>query len=214
MRIEFAGIVDRAQWLSRMGVKGNGDAELLRQMELCEKRLLSAAAPQGIYRMIKPEELDLKGEAIRKHLADCREAVLLGVTLGAGVDHLIRSSQIRDMAEAFILDCGASILTEQVCDLFEEQIRKENNLYFTGRYSPGYGDYPLECQDELIRLLDGPRKIGLTVNRSHLLIPRKSITAVMGGADHPVSGYLATCEECTLRDTCVLRKEGKNCAGF
>ena len=87
-------------------------------------------------------------------------------------------------------------------------------MHFTGRYSPGYGDYPLECQDELIRLLDGARKIGLNVSRSHLLIPRKSITAVMGGADHPVSGYLATCGECTLRDTCVLRKEGRNCAGF
>ena len=206
MRIDFAGPSDRKQWLSRMGVKGDGDAGLLRRMDLCEKRLLSAAASQGVYRVVKPEALELKGQAIRKHLAGCTEAVLLGVTLGAGVDHLIRGSQIRDMAEAFILDCGASVLAEQVCDLFEERIRRENSMHFTGRYSPGYGDYPLECQDELIRLLN--------VSRSHLLIPRKSITAVMGGADHPVSGYLATCGECTLRDTCVLRKEGRNCAGF
>ena len=211
MRIDFAGPIDRKQWLSRMGVKGDGDAGLLRRMDLCEKRLLSAAASQGVYRVVKPEALELKGQAIRKHLAGCTEAVLLGVTL---VDHLIRGSQIRDMAEAFILDCGASVLAEQVCDLFEERIRRENSMHFTGRYSPGYGDYPLECQDELIRLLDGARKIGLNVSRSHLLIPRKSITAVMGGADHPVSGYLATCGECTLRDTCVLRKEGRNCAGF
>ena len=214
MRIDFAGPIDRKQWLSRMGVKGDGDAGLLRRMDLCEKRLLSAAASQGVYRVVKPEALELKGQAIRKHLAGCTEAVLLGVTLGAGVDHLIRGSQIRDMAEAFILDCGASVLAEQVGDLFEERIRRENSMHFTGRYSPGYGDYPLECQDELIRLLDGARKIGLNVSRSHLLIPRKSITAVMGGADHPVSGYLATCGECTLRDTCVLRKEGRNCAGF
>lgn len=214
MRIICPEGIDRRQWISRMGVKGEADSGLLRRMEECEKSLLSHAAPQGIYRIMKPEDLPLKGRAIRKHLAGCTEAVLLGITLGAGVDRLIRGSQIRDMAQAFVLDCGASVLAEQVCDLFERQIRRETPMYLTGRYSPGYGDYPLECQDELIRLLDGPRKIGLTVSGSHLLIPGKSITAVMGGADHPVSGYLASCEECTLRDTCVLRKEGRNCAGL
>ena len=140
--------------------------------------------------------------------------VVMGVTLGSAVDSLIRTGQIRDMAQAVLLDCGASVLIEQICDTFEEQIRCEINGFMTGRYSPGYGDLPLEIQKQLIRVLDGPRKIGLTVSQSYSMIPRKSVTAVLGIADHPVSGYLAGCKECALREQCAQRKEGKNCAEF
>ena len=81
----------------------------------------------------------------------------------------------------------------------------------TSRFSPGYGDYPLEYQQNVIQYVDGPRKIGLNVTENHLMIPRKSVTALMGIADHPVTGRLATCGECILREKCTLRSEGKHC---
>jgi hypothetical protein len=43
------------------------------------------------------------------------------------------------------------------------------------------------------------------------MIPRKSITAIIGISDKPVSGYLAVCSECALRDKCELRKTGRIC---
>lgn len=214
MKLDRPVQIDQQQWLLRMGVKGSADQRLQDAMRQEEEKLLAAAVPQGIYRILELDGLELKGTAIKKHLEGCYEMAVMGVTLGAAVDRLIRSSQIRDMASAVILDCGASVLVEQICDQFEEQIRQESGGFLTGRYSPGYGDLPIETQDSLIRILDGPRKIGLTVNQSHIMIPRKSVTAILGIADHPVAGYLATCQECTLRDTCVLRKEGKNCAGI
>lgn len=214
MKLDKPERIDYEQWLLRMGVKGGADHRLLQDMKQEEEKLLKAAVPQGIYRILARDFLELKGNAIRKHLDGCHEIAVMGVTLGAAVDRLIRSSQIRDMASAVILDCGASVLIEQICDQFEEQMRQEAKGYLTGRYSPGYGDLPIETQDALIRVIDGPRKIGLTVNQSHIMIPRKSVTAILGISDHPVKGYLATCQECTLRDTCVLRKEGKNCAGI
>ena len=42
-------------------------------------------------------------------------------------------------------------------------------------------------------------------------VPRKSVTALIGISDHPVTGRLATCGECVLREKCTLRKEGKFC---
>lgn len=36
----------------------------------------------------------------------------------------------------------------------------------TFRFSPGYGDYPIEMQKEYLRILDAPRKIGLTTGDS------------------------------------------------
>lgn len=212
MKLEKPLHIDRRQWLQRLGVKTEADAELERRLLHCEEELLAAAQPQGIYRIAGPAELSLEGKAIKKHLKGCFEMAIMAATLGAAVDRLIRTSQIRDMASAVLLDCGASVLIEQICDVMQEQIQEQTKGFLTGRYSPGYGDLPIETQDSLIGLLDAPRKIGLTVNQSHILIPRKSVTAILGIADHPVTGYLATCSECTLRDVCALRKEGKNCA--
>lgn len=214
MKLDKPKIIDRNQWLRRLGVKGEADERLAASLDQCEKELLKAARPQGIYRFAGLEELKLKGEAIKKHLEGCFEMAVMAATLGAGVDRLLRTSQIRDMAQAVLLDCGASVLIEQVCDDLGEQISCNAEGFLTGRYSPGYGDLPIETQDALIDFLDGPRKIGLTVNESHIMIPRKSVTAIIGIGRQPVKGYLATCSQCTLRDICTLRKEGKNCAEF
>lgn len=214
MKLEKPLRIDIGQWLHRLGTKGQTDERLQASMETCEKKLLQAARPQGIYRVLGLDALTLEGTAIRKHLEGCREMIVMAVTLGAEVDRVIRTAQVRDMAEALILDSGASVLVEEVCDLLEEQMGKQLEGFLTGRYSPGYGDLPIETQGELLRTLDAGRKIGLVVNKSHIMIPRKSVTAILGMADHPVKGYLATCAECTLRDTCILRKEGKSCVGF
>lgn len=214
MKLEIPKKIHRKQWLRRMGVRGEGDERLAAAMDKWEPVLLGEIRPQGIYRILDLDALELEGRAIQKHLKGCREMAVMGVTLGAGTDRLIRINQVRDMADAVILDCGASVLIEQICDQAEEQIRRETDGFLTGRYSPGYGDLPVKTQEQLVRILDSARKIGLTVNSSHIMIPRKSVTAILGIADHPVKGYLASCSECTLKDTCILRKEGKNCAEF
>ncbi len=214
MKLEKPLQIDEKQWLGRLGVKGQADQHLRAAMDTCEKQLLQAIRPQGVYRILGLGALNLEGTAIQKHLAGCGEMTIMAATLGADVDRLLRVAQIRDMADAFILDCGASVLIEQVCDELEEQIQQQAGGFLTGRYSPGYGDLPIETQSQLLAALDAGRKIGLNVNNNHIMIPRKSVTAILGMADHPVTGYLATCGECALRDTCVLRKEGKSCAGF
>ena len=113
------------------------------------------------------------------------------------------------MAKAVIIDCGASVLIEQLADEFQAEINV--GPFTTPRFSPGYGDWSITEQARIIRLLDGQRQIGLNVTKDSLMIPRKSITAVIGIADHPVKGCLATCTECVLKDKCELRKEGKFC---
>jgi cobalamin-dependent methionine synthase I len=50
----------------------------------------------------------------------------------------------------------------------------------TPRFSPGYGDFPLSYQRVLIDLLDAPRVLGVSVTPSDLLVPVKSVTAVVG----------------------------------
>ncbi len=161
-----------------------------------------------------PEEPVGMGADIREILAPCREAVLLAVTLGAGMEQAILHREVTDMAEALILDACASVAAENVCDRFEESMREElaaGGLYLTSRFSPGYGDFPIEYQRALCEVLNTARRIGLTVTDHSLLVPRKSVTAVMGIADAPQELRKRGCEACNLFMDCSYRKRGIVC---
>ena len=211
MNIQVREPVNREAWLRLLGVRGQADEELMERMDEAEKLLKAAAGIRGIYRIMPLAELPIEGRSISRHLAGCHSAAVMAVTLGAGVDSLIRQREITDMSMAVIIDCGASQLIEQACDEFENHIRNESGAYMTSRFSPGYGDYPLKYQKSAVGLVDAQRKIGLNLTEDYLMVPRKSVTAVMGIADHPVEGRPATCGECVLRDKCEIRNEGKYC---
>ena len=212
MNVEIKQSIDRKKWLETLHVRGVDDSVLMAKLDEAEHMLISHAAPKAIYRVMDIDEVSTCGFSIKKHLEGCDRVAVMGLTLGLGIDNLLRKTQIKDMAMTVILDCGASVLVEQLCDEFEDIIREETGeKYMTFRFSPGYGDYPITEQSRIIRYLDASRKIGLNVTSNSLMIPRKSVTALIGIADHPVKGRLATCGECVLKDKCTLRKEGKFC---
>ena len=76
------------------------------------------------------------------------------------------------------------------------------------RYSPGYGDLPLSIQRPLLDLLNAQRAIGLTLTPTNLMVPRKSVTAVMGVCDTPKESVLGNCTHCPLKSKCSFRARG------
>ena len=208
--------IDLAQAARYFGARGEPDPATLALLERCAAPLLAAAAPRAVYLRAPKEEWDAlwQGADVERHLAGCPEAVLLAVTLGPGVDAQIRRAGIGDVAAQAATDALASTLAEQVCDQAEEKLRalaREENLYLTGRYSPGYGDWPITVQPQIAALLDTPRRIGLYVTDTFLMLPRKSVTAVMGLSDVTVTGKRAGCAHCALREKCEFRKRGVTC---
>ena len=118
----------------------------------------------------------------------------------------------RDMAKALILDAAASAAVENVCDnLCADLAEALAPQYLTDRFSPGYGDLPLSQQKELFRLLDVTRRIGVSLSESGLMVPQKSVTALIGVSDHPQPKRSRGCETCTMFADCAYRKDGKNC---
>ena len=207
---------DILQALRYMGVPGEGDAAARALLERARQALYAAARPRAVSLRAEREALApyLRGEDNARHLEGCGACVLLACTLGAAADAVQRAANAADMAYAVALDALASVLAEQVADAAERTLREEaarEGLFLTGRFSPGFGDYPIELQNELLRLMDAPRKIGLCATPTHLLTPRKSITAVLGLAERPVTGRRAGCAHCALRGRCAYRKEGKTC---
>lgn len=194
-------------------------AEVEAQIKRCEREVLAAADPRLIWRRLPVggadfSALPLEGKDIRELLAGCDEAVLMAVTLGQGIDRLLARSSVSNMADAVIMDACASTAIENVADNFEMDLRRElevENLYLTDRFSPGYGDLPLAVQKQFCAALDTGRKIGLSVSASMLMIPGKSVTAVLGISERPKPLRKRGCESCSLFRSCMYRKEGKSC---
>jgi len=157
--------------------------------------------------------ITLPGTDIRRHLDGCNQAVLLAVTLGTAADSLIRHWEAADITRSLVLDACATQYIEQLCDELEKQVKQEasdRGLAITPRFSPGYGDLPLDTQPKLLAVLDAGRRIGLTCTERFILIPRKSVTALIGlGKElHERPGG---CESCPLQSTCGFTKGKRNC---
>ena len=201
----------------------NPPGELLRQAEGLSAKLTGSVQPRYTYRIygldagesglcLQGAELELTGASAAKMLSGCRRVVLLACTLGSRFDTKLLALQARDMARAVIYDALGSALVEAGCNAAQEEIAARfPGVYLTDRFSPGYGDLPLDIQPALCAALDAQRRLGITVTPSLLMNPVKSVTAVIGLSDRPQPARIRGCEFCSLRETCQFRKEGKCC---
>ena len=120
---------------------------------------------------------------LAKNLENCNSAVLFAATVGIEIDRLIARYATLSPVKSLIFQAIGAERVESLCDMFNVQIVSEAEQ--TGkkcrpRFSPGYGDLPLGIQKEIFRVLDCPRKIGLSLNESMLMSPSKSVTAFIG----------------------------------
>lgn len=165
---------------------------------------------EGVF--LEGTTLTLTGNDIKKLLSQSKKCVLMAVTLGQELENLSRTMSIKDISLSVILDACASSMVEDLCNQLESSIDIED-MFFTDRFSPGYGDLPLDVQKPIINILNAPKTIGLNVTSSGIMIPRKSITAVLGIADTPQEMRIKGCKYCSLVKTCTYRKSGTTCHG-
>lgn len=153
-------------------------------------------------------DLEIHSRSLGRNLAGCEQIVLFGATLGIGVDQLLARKTVTDMAQAVILQACAAAYLEEYCDLCQEQIadelRKEGR-FLRPRFSPGYGDFPIDFQRDLMRMLDCAKRIGLTMTNSYMMTPVKSVTAVIGVSPVDAGCRKVPCEECGKKD-CKFRR--------
>ena len=213
--------INREELLRYLGYRGGElPQELLADIADCEADVVQTARPRAVWRVfdLGPDgsfaggAFAPQGEEIRRLLQPCSKAILMAVTLGAEIESLLRRSQARDMARAAILDAAASAAVENVCDNLCADLQAHfSPLFLTDRFSPGYGDFPLAQQAELCRVLDVSRRIGVFLSESGLMIPQKSVTALIGIADRPQQHRRRGCDTCPLSGSCTYRKEGTHC---
>lgn len=203
--------LDIDEALRYLGVRSDADGTLHAQMAALARELESRITPRYTWAAADIAALALPGDTAKRMLADCSLAAVLNCTLGAAFDRWVRQLQARDMTRAVMLDALGSAYVEAGCDAAEEVIRARfPALFLTDRFSPGYGDLPLEVQPRLMQIA-GAGRIGVTLTDSMLMNPQKSVTAVVGLAKTPQAARIRGCDHCAMKDTCMLRKAGTPC---
>ena len=223
MEARLSGI-ERNQVLQYLGYRGGGLSEALSaDLKRCERTLMAQARPRAVWRLypllpdgrLEGTDFTPAGESIRELLRDCDAVLLMAATLGSEVEQLIRRAQVGRMGDAVILDACGSAAIENVCDnLCADLEAAFAPRYLTDRFSPGYGDMPLAQQAELFRVLDVTRRIGVSLSASGLMLPQKSVTALIGVSDSPQPRRHRGCASCSMFESCAFRKDGTNCGAF
>ncbi len=197
------------------------DALLIASVGRCEALLRSAAHPAAV---LASHPLEIAGSAedpvarfagmevhsmgLCRNLRGCRSIVMLAATLGIGPDRLAARTRLSSISDAAILQAAGAAMIESYVDLLNEEVRAQaaqEGLYARPRFSPGYGDFALSHQTAFFEALMARREIGITLTDSLLMIPSKSVTAVIGLSDEETPCPLSGCESCSLPE-CAFRR--------
>lgn len=162
-------------------------------------------------------DLELPGESMAGHLAGAVKVALMACTLGMENERDMRRREALSPADALMYGACSSALVEAAANAVEAQIvawAAEQGLHTNWRFSPGYGDLPLSVQPGLLAALDATRHVGMTLTPTNMIVPVKSITAVVGLFETAQgSGVRNVCATCQLEECCELRKRGTTCHG-
>lgn len=160
--------------------------------------------------------VELRGRDIHRHLKDARSCILLCCTLGMQTERRLRALGAADPLDAALYDAACSAYVEDVVGELDRRLRSaaaERGLAANWRFSCGYGDCPLDAQEGILAALDAGRLCGVTATDSGILLPRKSVTAMIGLFDGPVRDAASqpSCDICKLRGSCPYRARGTTC---
>jgi len=151
----------------------------------------------------------LKSKLLARMAGPGQKLVLFAMTIGSAVDEQISAYQrANNMSSALALDETASTLvskgTAAELGKIEENYRREG-LKTTFPMGPGHSYWQgLEDLEDIFDILK-PELIGISLNESNLMQPRKSVCMVMGVGDNlPTVNGKTHCDFCSLKKSCHL----------
>ncbi|MBO4680908.1 MAG: Vitamin B12 dependent methionine synthase activation subunit [Clostridiales bacterium] len=160
---------------------------------------------------VKFADVTVESRALARNLAGCTECVLFAATAGPSCDMLVKRAAVTSSAYASCCQAAGAAAIEAYCDLINDKIKDEyeaKGLYARPRFSPGYGDLSLSHQKDWFRLLDVTKITGIELTDSLLMVPTKSVTAIIGLSPNKLPCVKQGCEACTMSQTCAFsRKE-------
>lgn len=124
------------------------------------------------------EFMQTESKSLAGNLRNCKTAFVLAATTGAAVQRLIAKNALISPVRGMVTDAIGSAAIEAFCDYINRSLGDTDHL--RPRFSPGYGDLSLECQQLLLDRLEAKKLIGLALTDGGMLTPVKSVTAIVG----------------------------------
>ncbi len=222
--------VERSEVLRYLGYRGQElGPELEGLLDEMSQRCLESARPRYVWRVFpltaesgQPElggtGIVLRGRDIQKHLDRGVACAVMAATLGLEPEREMLRIGRRSTTGEIVFNAACTALIESVADVCEGEIRayaKGRGFAAGYRYSPGYGDFPLEQQTEILGAVEAGTRLGITLTDSLLMVPKKSVSALIGlyPAGEGIRRGGSTCETCENYEHCEFRKEGFGCGG-
>lgn len=200
------------------GARGTADLRLRHMAEECLREMQEGCAPAWRWRMYpaaagrdgvcRLDDWMVQSDRLAAGLAGCDRAVLFAATLGAAADRMLLRQEAADMGRAVVLQAAAAAFLEHYSDGCMASLRRraaEDGYYLRARISPGDGDFGLEQQRPLLNRLDAGRRIGVTLTDALMLLPTKTVTAVIGLTREAEAACTdSSCSDCDKAD-CPFR---------
>lgn len=167
------------------GCRDCKDEKLLSLCRECLKELSEAIALKAIFAEVSVNFSDdvadfgfykAQSKSLKTFLGGSSKAYIFAATIGLSADRLISRYSTLSPSKAVIMDGCATAAIECWCDYLCSEVF---GVPMQERFSPGYGDLPLEMQPEILRHLCAHLNIGLAMTDSMLLTPTKSVTAIV-----------------------------------
>ena len=169
---------------------------------------------QGNHVKLISTNLIFPSKDLSKRLQYSDRCALMAATLGLETDQRIASYSRLDLTKGIVMDACATAAIEALCDEAQAEIRRtaaREGYAITNRYSPGYGDLSITHQKDILEVLKAYTRIGLTVNENYIMLPRKSVTALIGLEKREARTEKAAakdkCDGCQA-ENCRYRKGG------
>lgn len=202
-------MIDRAEIIRYLGY-GNEvpDASVQALIEECVAEVEQASEAKSIMRRfpVKVSEdtveaagLSFQSRQLARNLKDCGEVVFFAATLGSGVDRLLYKYSRIQVSKAVVVQATAAAAIESYCNQCQRALETEcavEGLYVRPRYSPGYGDLPLAVQGDFLQVLQSHKTVGIVLTDGDIMLPEKSVTALMGLSAVRTTCHREGCEIC------------------
>ncbi len=212
--------IDHKEVYRYLGYRGHEVDEETRQLaEACVDELTDVAEPKMVARefpflVLEDGTIDCgcfrtKSGNLSKNLRGCDRVLLMAATMGLSVDRLLVKYGKLKVSKALVVQAAATAMIEAYCNELCLEWKQEyaaKGLYLRPRYSPGYGDFSLECQKAILDGLEAGKRIGITLTDGGLMVPTKSVTAVIGISAEEQPCHVEGCEVCP-KVNCLYRRD-------
>ena len=193
--------------------KNKADENVISLIEKCKEEMLHCASFKACFDKfdlfigegnIIFGNIETNSQILKTNLKDCEKVIVFTATIGIDPDRIIKRYSMTSPANAVVAQAVGTVMIEEWCDILWERFKKDNG-FLRPRFSPGYGDFHIEYQKNIFEILDCPRKIGVSLTESFMMIPSKSVSGIVGVSKMDANCHKNGCEECEKTE-CIYRR--------